>query len=213
MFFGFSQLSLDLYQEDKHIFIMNTDSTADPLSSPTINKNQNELLIEQLYIWQDTCVSSPSNAVPLIGYTCTVGCPNDEYMDTNQFCTSCGASGLNCLTCDATQCVSCDLAAPTYRVLDTALNPDACVCLTSYFELTNGTCMSCASYLTYCLDCTNETFCTSCSTGFTPENGVCVCSANTYLNNGTCIPLQGCLNYYTITNAYYCTNCDTSNYF
>ena len=35
----------------------------------------------------------------------------------------------------------------------------------------------------------------------------------TYLTNNTCIPLKGCLSYYQITNAYYCTSCDSSNYF
>ena len=94
-----------------------------------------------------------------------------------------------------------------------ASNPDTCICSIGFFELANGSCTSCATYLTYCIGCLNETFCQTCSTGFTPENGICVCNANTYLNNGTCIPLQGCLNYYTITNAFYCTNCDTTNYF
>lgn len=119
----------------------------------------------------------------------------------------------NCQTCDSTQCLSCNSASPIFRSLDTGSSPNVCICMTGYFEL-SGVCKTCLSYMVNCLTCTSQTVCTSCMTGFIPSGGTCVCAPGTYLNNnGTCIPLMGCNNWFNITNAYYCTDCDSSNFF
>ena len=168
MFFGLSSLKMYQNHDDNQIFIMNTDNTSDPLYSPLINQNQMEIMVEQLYIWEDTCVGNASYMVPSSGYTCTVGCLLTEYNNSNQYCLSCGHSGYNCYTCDDVQCLVCDNNAPTYRVLDTVNSPNTCICLTGYFELSNGSCTLCSDYISYCLVCSNQSACTSCSGGFVP---------------------------------------------
>lgn len=214
MFFGISAVNLGT-TADQSIFIMHSNNVATPLASPTINDNIVGLYLQQLFIWTDPCTSTATNYVPLPGIgntTCVATCPGLEYNDTNQYCCTCGMQTGNCLTCDSTQCLTCDGASPTFRTLKTGVSPRICVCMSGYFEL-SGTCTLCRTRITNCLTCSNAITCTSCITGFVPSGGICVCAAGTYLTNGICIPLKGCLLWYNITNAYYCTNCDGSNYF
>ena len=60
MFFGLSVMKMYLYADIHQIFIMNTDNTADPHATPTINSNQYHLQLEQLYMWTDGCISNTS---------------------------------------------------------------------------------------------------------------------------------------------------------
>lgn len=117
-----------------------------------------------------------------------------------------------CLTCTSTDCLTCDSTSPTYRSLNTTGTPDVCVCMTGYFD-SNGVCTLCSNFIDNCTACINSTYCTLCDTNYTAVNGVCACSAGTYFINNTCVPLMGCLSYNFITSGYYCSQCDTANYF
>jgi hypothetical protein len=163
--------------------------------------------VEQLALWTDPCTNT--SVVPLTGYTCTASCAGLQYADANGYCVSCTLQTGHCVTCDATSCLSCDATA--FRVLSSP--PVTCVCAPTYFDL-NGTCTLCSAYLTHCVSCSSQTTCTACDIGFTPSSGVCVCSPGTYLHaNSTCIALMGCITPNNITNALYCLQCDTANYF
>ena len=108
-------------------------------------------------------------------------------------------------------CLSCDSTSPTFRVLNTVPLLDICVCMNNYFDL-NGVCTLCSIYIPNCATCTSQTACTFCNAGFVQWLGLCYCSG-TYMANGTCSPLAGCLNVSSITSGAYCLNCDTASNF
>ncbi len=57
-----------------HELILNTDNYANPKINPTININQQNLILEQFFIWYDDCITGSTDTVPTSGYTCDIKC-------------------------------------------------------------------------------------------------------------------------------------------
>ncbi len=76
----------------------------------------------------------------------------------------------------------------------------------------NGDCKLCSDYYLYCKLC-NPTVCTFCQTGYTLSGGLCYCTSGTFMANGACSLLKGCITNSTITSGAFCVTCDISNNF
>jgi len=93
-------------------------------------------------------------------------------------CLSC-TSLVNCTACKANYSL---YTSPTYMT-------STCVstCPTTYYTDQSGWCLRCPST---CVTCRNSTFCTTCASGYTFTNGVCVnSSSNTCITN--CVSCSG----------------------
>lgn len=216
MMFGISKLIMNVNYAITQQFVLNTDNVTDPQYNFKINQNQDAIRLEQFFIWKDTCSNStPGQQVPTSGFTCG-NCTPAQYNNTWNYCIPCTLDVQYCVICNKTQCLNC--TPGTNRVVNATLQK--CVCNTSFWEV-SGICVSCSTLIPNCNICSNQTFCTNCTTNFTTfgTDGKCYCqntsTTNYYMVNGACLNVKGCLTPSSITSGAYCVadQCDTINNF
>jgi proprotein convertase subtilisin/kexin type 5 len=153
-----------------------------------------------------TCATCLSNLFSLVGGVCT--CNSPYFFDINtKSCLLCSALQSNCATCG-------------YATAYSPSAPPAVVCVTAnsgYYVNGNGTAAAC---IPYCSNCnSNPLLCDTPNTNFTFNGTNCVCAANLYFYNGSCIAcasiIPGCTNCITnpIPTPTQCSTCDPNGYF
>lgn len=205
MFFGISAFMFDILLDQDLLFQLSTNT----LSSPTLLTTNNNLLsvtLEQFFIWDPACTLIDTTIM-----ACTLTCPSGTYAVGTVgaflgYCVPCGTSATNCLTCNTTGCMSCDIATPIFRTL---IN-QSCLCNDTYYE-SAGVCILCNSSFPNCRLCHNASFCTEC---YPPYNatptGLCGCQAGLSLVLGVCKLLPGCVIMNNITSGAYCQQCSAA---
>ena len=128
------------------------------------------------------------------GSICQQGCQAAQFLDTNQqICVNCPS---NCASCSAyNYCTSC---------VNTAITPRGGVCFNCPYPCNTcdatGACISCLSgFYFFQGQCQ-----TSCPSGATPLNSICVCASG-IVSNGNCV--TSCQSGYTAINGQ-CVACD-----
>lgn len=125
-----------------------------------------------------SCVSYSNCSICSSGYNlingyCTQGCPAYTYQLTSGICLNCP---FQCLSCTSlTYCTACK---PNYYLyLSPAFMTSTCIsiCQTTYYPDESGWCLRCPST---CVTCNKSTSCTTCMTGYTLTNGICVNSSS-----------------------------------
>lgn len=90
-------------------------------------------------------------------------CKTNYYLKTAAGKTQCTLCTAECETCEGTytNCTSCN------SYYNRVLSGSSCVCLNGYVSVTNSVpCLSCSGLNEGCLNCANQTYCTSCDTGY-----------------------------------------------
>jgi hypothetical protein len=204
MFFGISSIKLNFLLASDHKFDISTYASSNP-TVLTTNRNLENLVFEQFFVMALAC----GGVVDTAALSCLPSCPPRYIVNALSFCDFCDSNNGHCLTCDATQCLTCDSAIPTYRFLDGAI----CSCMPLYYDL-NGACVLCSTAISNCDTCSSSSSCLTCKSPFTMSGGKCICSPGLYLVNGICSQLMGCTSINNITTGVYCIECSSSlNFF
>jgi hypothetical protein len=114
----------------------------------------------------------------LYNNTCVTACPANQLTNDNQKCVPCSTNFVNCSTCSASACLSCN-----------------------YGRLANGSCLpcdpgtydlagSCANCPSSCSTCTSQTSCQACVPNYYLYLAACVdnCPRNMVPNGTQCTP-------------------------
>ena len=113
-----------------------------------------------------SCLPTPytfNNYLLFGNSTCLTACPDGYYLPNGTFtCAQCDTTA--CLTCTATATTCSSCSTPTFLMNTSCL----LICPNTYY----GSGTTCVPCINQCFNCTNATYCLSCSTGYNlnPDN-------------------------------------------
>jgi hypothetical protein len=206
IFMGFSNISSLMGGE--RVIGVHPETYNQIFSNFDYNSNFSSATLNIFYIGYLLCNSSISEIYVSLMLNCDVSCPVQFNANISNNCIPCNSSCFTCNYTDPNQCTSC--ISITYR------SGSQCTCSGLYFSTSSDrttSCLLCSDYLLYCTSCLNSSICTGCQSDKYLVNGSCQCfniTAPTYFVSGVCLTYPGCVNASSITNANFCSICNTS---